>query len=423
MSLKNKLTIIVVLIIFILNSFSSYLLFLYSKKIFIENQKTSLSLVVSKRADEIRQIFYQSSLLVGTICSYPDIVNYLKNDPQAQNQDILSRLNSYNIGNQYSAIYIMDPQGLTLVSTDESFVGNNYSFREYFVQAINNNSGFGLAVGITSKKLGYYFSCPVKTENNEILGVVVAKMKPDVIDESVELNNYINYNDQNIIADDSGVIIYSNNKEIIYSSLGTLSYDDKDEIINKKRFPDIKIEPLIYNNVQKLINKKTESAVLEEYNEINNINEIISFVKIEDFPIYVIVKRDAEKFTAQAVEVSFVLSIFNFLSAFIIAIIIYLIFNQSFKPLKRLNDFVKDIGSNKINQKIIIKTGDEIGDLARSFNDMAYKLKNSRTDIEKIVEKRTLELEKLNNTMTGRELKMIELKKEIKELKDKLKNK
>ncbi|GAH16620.1 unnamed protein product, partial [marine sediment metagenome] len=73
--------------------------------------------------------------------------------------------------------------------------------------------------------------------------------------------------------------------------------------------------------------------------------------------------------------------------------------------------------------KIDIKSKDEIGDLATSFEKMAQSLKKQQDNLENLVVERTKELEtkidelqKYKKITVGRELKMVELKKRIKEL-------
>ena len=67
-----------------------------------------------------------------------------------------------------------------------------------------------------------------------------------------------------------------------------------------------------------------------------------------------------------------------------------------------------------------IETSDEIGSLAKSFNVMTEELEIAYADVETRVEDRTEKLVKLNGLMVGREVKMVELKKEIAELKSKI---
>ncbi len=68
---------------------------------------------------------------------------------------------------------------------------------------------------------------------------------------------------------------------------------------------------------------------------------------------------------------------------------------------------------------------DEIGELARRFDAMAAKLRESHQDLERKIEERTAELnrnlvemERVNKLMVGRELRMQELKREIARLRD-----
>ena len=134
------------------------------------------------------------------------------------------------------------------------------------------------------------------------------------------------------------------------------------------------------------------------------------------------------------------------------------------KPLDEIVGVVKVITGGDLTKQVVVKSKDEIGQLGLAFNEMTAKLKESykimeskiedrtkelqiergslekkaeertseleglKTNLEKTIEERTrnlnskvLELEKMNDLMVGRELKMAELKDELKKLKDKKK--
>ena len=61
-------------------------------------------------------------------------------------------------------------------------------------------------------------------------------------------------------------------------------------------------------------------------------------------------------------------------------------------PIRALRLGAARIGSGDLTQRITIKTGDELEELADQFNDMAGKLGESYADLEKKVEQRTQEL-------------------------------
>ncbi|MDI6592030.1 MAG: HAMP domain-containing protein [Patescibacteria group bacterium] len=123
------------------------------------------------------------------------------------------------------------------------------------------------------------------------------------------------------------------------------------------------------------------------------------------------------------------------------------------RPLEELRKGVEIIGKGNLDYRIKLKTGDEIEELAESFNQMAKSLGESHAALEEaktvleikvqartkelrelveqreeIIKERTKELrkkieelEKFQRLAVGRELKMIELKEEIKKLKEELK--
>lgn len=97
----------------------------------------------------------------------------------------------------------------------------------------------------------------------------------------------------------------------------------------------------------------------------------------------------------------------------------YLICYSISNPIAKLKAAIAQIGAGKLGTQIEVNSNDEIGDLASSFNKMAEDLESTTTSIEKLqqaeeeLQKTVKELEQFNNLAVGRELQMIELKKEI----------
>ncbi len=81
------------------------------------------------------------------------------------------------------------------------------------------------------------------------------------------------------------------------------------------------------------------------------------------------------------------------------------------RPIEKLAEATERVARGELAQTVDIRSRDEIGDLARDFNQMTLQLKESRMDLEKKVEERTHQLEvniaELNRTRTST-LKMLE---------------
>jgi methyl-accepting chemotaxis protein len=110
------------------------------------------------------------------------------------------------------------------------------------------------------------------------------------------------------------------------------------------------------------------------------------------------------------------------------------------RPIISLRDAAAEIGKGKLDTIIEARSKNEIGELASAFNSMTSDLRKSKKELEKYskelekkVKERTAELEKskkdleaknvdlerFNKLAVGRELKMVDLKKRIRELENK----
>lgn len=137
--------------------------------------------------------------------------------------------------------YLMDPNGKTIASSNrndpDSFVGKNYSFRPYFKEAIHGNPAVYMALGVTSKKRGVYYSHPVYDSSQDSpIGVVVLKAGVDKIEaEFISLQDY-SPEMITFITGSHSIIFMSNHKELLYRLLWQISDEKLIEVLNSKQF-------------------------------------------------------------------------------------------------------------------------------------------------------------------------------------------
>ena len=139
-------------------------------------------------------------------------------------------------------VYVMDNNGTTLAASNwnlpRSFVGQNFSFRPYFQQALAGKTGRYYALGTTSRQRGYYFSYPVM-QAGVAVGVVAVKL--DVA--GIELA-WSELKDRFIVTDDNGIVFLSTYPEWRYRALQPLSTAARATIERDRRYAGRTIDPL-----------------------------------------------------------------------------------------------------------------------------------------------------------------------------------
>lgn len=134
-----------------------------------------------------------------------------------------------------SICYLMNRQGLAVADNrppENTIVGNNYGFRPYFQQAVTGNSYVFLALGVTTKKRGIYFSTPVYDGSN-IIGVAVIKFPPTQIEEY-----FMGLSGQAALVDGHGIVFAASESEWLYKSLFQLSPVQLNRIVGSRQFGD-----------------------------------------------------------------------------------------------------------------------------------------------------------------------------------------
>ena len=133
--------------------------------------------------------------------------------------------------------YLMDHEGNTVASSNrndtDSFVGENFGFRPYWRQAVKGNPATYMALGITSKKRGVYYSHPVYGEGkNTPIGVAVIKDSIEPVEEEFSQT----YEGIVLLTDPHGIIFISNRENWLLHSLWKLSPDELAGVVNSLQF-------------------------------------------------------------------------------------------------------------------------------------------------------------------------------------------
>ncbi|MBF0377247.1 MAG: hypothetical protein HQK72_07165 [Desulfamplus sp.] len=138
--------------------------------------------------------------------------------------------------------YLMDKNGTTIASSNrgepDSFVGKNFAFRPYFLEALEDRPSTYFALGTTSMKRGVYYSHPVyNSQSHEIIGVAVMKASVELIESKL----FAGSEGILLVVDPNGIIFISNKQEIKLMLMWELGQDEIEKIKLTRQFGDIEL--------------------------------------------------------------------------------------------------------------------------------------------------------------------------------------
>lgn len=130
--------------------------------------------------------------------------------------------------------YLMNAAGDTIAASnwlqERTFIGQNFSFRPYYQQAMAGHAGRYFALGTTSNKRGYFYSYPVKIAG-KVAGVIVVKI--DLNDIEGDWNDPLL---DILVTDEDGIIVISTRPDWKFRTLKPLSQPDLYRIVDSLRY-------------------------------------------------------------------------------------------------------------------------------------------------------------------------------------------
>lgn len=334
--------------------------------------------------------------------------------------------------------FILDANGKVLASSDQSQEGKDKSSDLYFVNAKENVFFKDFYFSETIKEVTYAIAVPVKDDDGTFLGVSVLRYLPNEFYSIVKSENGLGKTEENFLINKDGFFItpslFWGDSVILKEKVTTKNardcYDPREIEYVKKNG---------YSGLRNLFGSQ-----IVEAKDYRNVDIIATHAYIPETGWCLITKADRRDLLSFELVALRIFVIVFIIAGLFIILISLLVSRTITKPILSLVKGTEKIKRGNFSSKVEIESSDEVGVLAGAFNDMAARLADIYNNMDELIKKRTKELEeknkdlervsletkkalesteRVNKLMIGRELKMAELKREISELKNKIRSK
>ncbi len=356
-----------------------------------EDVKEELQTLNNLHTELLKANFRTARAIVNQVSTNPHLLSLLRSPySRVQYQRTKDVLNLENINQIFSSLYLMDKDGEVLVATNPKFEGHNYGFREYFQKGLAGETDFYVAVGVTTHKLGFYFSSPVKDKQGKVVGVLVGKVvscKHDYNDESGSERKH------SLLVTQEGLVLSSDKPEWQFTALVPVKPELKQKWIEERKFPqDIKWQDLGFSGLMAGLENKVTGGIFKD----DRGNQwYYASRKLADCGFYDVVLVPGELIVAPAKEQAKVM----WQAMLMVLILGSLAFSfqvwRNVRLLNKMSKFAVKIAHGQFPNDLRAKTivQDQFTDLMEALNLMKNKLARWHQDLNKEVKKKTRELE------------------------------
>ncbi|MFC1645115.1 cache domain-containing protein [Patescibacteria group bacterium] len=352
-------------------------------------------------------------------------------------------------------VFILNDQGVVVMSSSDDFIGLDRSGEKYFndIKSLETRGEVYIEnVHKDGDEVSMNIAIPFyRPDNNNFFGVLVKKFNTEELNAIVADNSGLGETGETYIINNDGYIITESRfkddvvlKERINTSNGTHTCFSGDEVMAET-------------------SDEHERSILGTFSSYRGIEVIGTHRHVPSVNWCLLVELGSKEAFVSSNRL-WIISLIVIAVTIVIALVVArLVGGVIGRPVEELQRDIKKIEDGDLDHKIAVRRNDELGELGDAYNDMVEAMRQSKKEVEIRVEEQTKnitkqkeqlvsqnkelkrlkelsdeniktseenrtklqkaldearenkeELERMNDLMVGREMKMIELKKKIK---------
>jgi len=297
---------------------------------------------------------------------------------------------------RYQEVFITDPKGAILISSNEESIGDNLASSELFLEGKNEVTIIDVYIDQYGETV-MAFVAPLVDENYGFLGIIGIKVSTDFLTDLTtgDLGNQIGGKlfFAGYTPSTDFYIINSNGYMLTQSKL---LKGERDTILKQasKTLP-----------WQRCVDSTLAIRETQEF-YTNYDGKIVGGASMCVFELQwtIVVEQDRNEILGLSTALKKIMALSNISMAAVIAFLMfYLIRGIVIQPIQALSSATNAMQKGDYRARVAIKTNDELGVLGRSFNKMAEDIQTStenlkmmNQDLEELVSIRTRELSESN---------------------------
>ncbi|GAA6619734.1 diguanylate cyclase domain-containing protein [Scytonema sp. NUACC26] len=376
-----------------------------TEKALTENAQQVLSAAANETANRIDAFIDENLNAVRGEAILPGLARYLSLNPKQRDDspemqlatETLIRLSRKDMLHILSYA-LLDLKGKNVLDTHTSNISKDESVQNYFKKTVETGLPF-----VSSMKgaptipnlVALFFSSPVRNTKGDILGVLRVSYNATVVQQLVNRQTERGgAKSFAILLDENNIYLaHGTASELLFKSVVPLPSDVVIQLQQAGRLPNSPVQELATNDLklkQALDNK--QSYLIASLSATGNQVNLIAIAHLKYKPWSVLF---AQPLVVALAPVEKQIRDAMFLFAFIagvVTIIACAIGQLLTKPIIYLTNIVFQLTAGNLDIRAQISSKDEIGQLAKSFNNMALQLQTSFETLEQRVQEKTAEL-------------------------------
>ena len=203
---------------------SHFKLNLYKKVVLSELKRHAYLPLMLSKDDQVLEFLHDSEL-------------------KMKGQALNAHLESLSEGTDALNIYLMNTDGTTIATSnwkrETSYLGVNYRYRPYFLNALAGQPSIFFAIGVTTKIPGLFLSHPVYL-NDEVAGVVVVKVSMQPLEKL-----WAEQGAEKVFLTDANDIVFSSTEsDWRFNALSNLTSEQREGLRADRKYLDYPIRSL-----------------------------------------------------------------------------------------------------------------------------------------------------------------------------------
>jgi GAF domain-containing protein/HAMP domain-containing protein len=376
----------------------------------VEDADRTLQAAAKQTAASVDTFINSNLTIIKTEAQFQDLRNYLSL-PADQRAGSLEEKRATQILNicarrDYQNILsyaLLDSNGKNVIDTVPADIGAAEAGHDYFQTPLKTGAQYVSPPEFYqpgTERAAIYFSAPVRNNTGEIIGVLRMRHDADVIGEIVKRsNNLIGDQSFAILLDENLVILSHGNAPVFdRKSVAPLSAARLAELQAARRLPAIPGTEF-YADLPDLESgleaARTTDRVINldaEVDKRGQALERVAITKLQTQPWFVAFAQSQPVFLAPIEDQTKTTTALALGISGLVALATLLVSQLITRPIARLTMLAEQVTQGNLNARAEVKTGDEIGVLAATFNAMTQQLSDMVGSLEARVNARTAQL-------------------------------